>query len=141
MAWRPFNWGSRGPYFDTGGGIYVAQVLIPQAVQINLRGSTQTGNELMHVFGAITPASPVTYDDCLAVATAVASWASVTGGIRGIIPNVTQVNDVVVTARDVVEGPQATLPINTLGTRSGDPAPGSITFALKKAGNRAARWA
>jgi hypothetical protein len=110
-------------------------------VQINLRGEDTTGNELMHVFGAAVAVGPVTLTDTDAIAGIVANWASTAGGILELIPTTFNILDVVCTARDVIEGPQTTLPIGVPGTRAGDPAPGSITLALKKAGVVAARWA
>lgn len=139
MAWRAFNWGSRGPHWDAGNGVYVAQVLIPNGIQVNLQGNDTTGNELLHVFGAFSETSPITYDDCLAVANAVASWA--TSSLKPLIPTTFAIRQVIATARDVLEGPQAQVGIAIAGTRSGDPNPGNVTLALKKAGVVAARWA
>jgi hypothetical protein len=141
MAWTLFNWGSRGLHYNAGNGVYVAQVLIPRAMQINLRGFDTYGNELLHVFGAVVASGAVGFSDCDAVAIAVANWASTSGGLKELIPTTFEIVDATVTARDVLNGPQATRIVGAVGTRAGDAAPGSVTLALKKAGEIAARWA
>lgn len=119
----------------------MAQVLIPRGIQINLRGEDDQGNELLHVFGAAVESGPVTYDDCSGVAGIVGNWAITSGGLKELIPTSFSILEVVATARDVVEGPQATLPVFSNGTKTADRLPGNSTLALKKAGIIAARWA
>lgn len=134
MAWRLFNWGSRGPHYDAGLGVYVATILIPQAAQISLFGHTQDGALLMHSFHVRAPHTPVTLSDVTDIAGNVASWAATAPGLKSLVNELVSIDRVVVTAIDVLEGPQHEIGINVGGTRTGNPTPNEVCLALKKAG-------
>lgn len=140
MAWRPFNWGSRGPAYDTGGGVYVATILIPSCIQVNVRGSTLAGEELLHVFDLISPTSVPSSADVIEAANMTAAW--VAANFIPYVRNVDTVDEIIATSRAVVNGPQHTIPVNLAGTRTtatGVQLPAEVTIALKKAPSRAGR--
>lgn len=139
MAWRLFHWGTRGFTYDTGGGVYVAFIPIPNCIQINLKGEDATGNELLHVFDVIKSGAPPVLSDCLLAANTVAAWWTST--FKAFTRTDLTANEVIATSRAVVNGPQATVIINQQGTRAGDtqPLPNAITVAVKKDAGQAGR--
>lgn len=140
MAWRSFQWGSRGLYYDTGLGVYVAHIFIPACVQVTLFGTDESGNELLHVFHAKTTNPLPTSTDCTNIATAVANW--VTGGthpFRGVVNTACEIVRVIAQSIAEFEGPFAEQVIGVAGTRTGTPTVGSLCAVIKKTGDHAGR--
>lgn len=138
MAWTLFNWGSRGPTWDTGGGVYVAFIPIPNCVQVNLKGHDEDGNELLHVFDVIKSGAPPVYSDCLNIALAVKGWVNT--DFKTYLRDDTHVDQIVATSRAEVNGPQATVGLLVTGVRATvNPLPSEVTVALKKSSLRAGR--
>lgn len=134
MAWSLFNWGSRGPHYDAGLGVYVATVLIPQAAQVSVFGHTEDGALLMHSFHVRAPHTPVTLTDVTDIAGNVASWCATPPGLQSLCHELVHIDRVVATAIDVVNGPQAEEPVGIAGNRAGVPMPSEVCLALKKSG-------
>lgn len=139
MTWRAFNWGSRGPTYDAGGGVYVATILIPHCVQVNLRGSDEEGDELLHIFDVISPNVLPTLSDCFLINASVQAW--INGSFKPFVRSVDNILEVIATSRAEINGPQSTLSVGLTGGRSpgGTPLPSGTTFAVKKSGVRAGR--
>lgn len=142
MAWTLFNWGARGPHYDTGNGVYVATVLIPHCVQVNIKGSLGTGEELLHVFHCSTTDAEPSSGDTDAIAGIVNTWATANWGPE-LVRSSDTIDQIVATSRAVLNGPQSTIGVGVHGGRDGaDGAialPASVTVALKKSTGLAGR--
>jgi hypothetical protein len=131
VAWRLFNWGSRGPTYDAGNGVYMAGIFINQCVQVNVQGIDGVGDELEHVFHVAVTNDLPTYDDCLAVADAVGEWYG--ANYIGILPTVIKGVQIVATSAAELDGPQATHDLAFLGGLVLlAPLPSSVTLCIKK---------
>lgn len=139
MAWRLFNWGSRGPFYDAGRGVYVATRLIPQCCQVTIFGHDVRLDELLHSFHVRAAHTPVTISDCEDIANRVATWADTVGGLKSIIHEGIVVDRVVATAIDVVDGPQFEVPSNVVGLLPTPGLPSEVTLSVKKNGFRRGR--
>ena len=140
MSWRLFNWGSRGPMYDTGGGVYVATLFTPQCIEVVLFGTDCRGDELIHKFDVRAAHSPPTLGDCDLVCTAVHNWC--TGGANKyetILSQQVHIDRVVATSVAVFEGPQSELAIGVVGTLHENQLPSEVTKAFKKAGDNVGR--
>lgn len=142
MAWRLFNWGSRGATYDTGGGVYVPVILIPHCVQLNIDGHTITGEELVMVFDVETTSALPTSVDVVDIAGAANDWVNSTF-LANLATDLTTVDQVVATSRAEVDGPQSTIYNGGLGLRGASLGeihlPNNVTIALKKSTGRAGR--
>lgn len=137
MAWRAFNWGSRGPYYDAGLGVYVAHVFLPGCIQATLFGeNTVSGQQYLHVFHADLLTTP-TPADVAFLANLVAAWA--TARYKSLLTSDVTMRRVVCTSIEAPNGAQWETSINVPGNRSGLQAPGDVTLALKKTGHTAGR--
>lgn len=140
MAWRLFNWGSRGATWDAGRGVYVATILIPRCIQITLFGHDKRGSELLHSFHARAEHDPPTLPDCTLAATAVATWASAgAAAYITLLHNDTFIDRVVATSIAELEGPQAEVIVGEIGTLTTAPLPSEVSLALKKSGTTRGR--
>lgn len=140
MAWRPFNWGSRGPHYDTGIGVYVATILVDHGIQVTLFGHDTRNGELLHVFHVFASAAHPTATDCDTVCNVVDAWTdSGAHPLIGIIPPSTFVDRVVATSIAEVNGPQHEKAIGNVGTMGGHTLPSQNTLALKKGTARRGR--
>jgi hypothetical protein len=117
----------------------VAFIPIANCIQVNLKGEDATGDELLHVFDVIKSGAPPVFSDCVLAANTVAAWW--TSNFKAATRTDIRANEVIATSRAVVNGPQATVIINELGTRAGDaqPLPNAITLAIKKDSQQAGR--
>jgi len=143
MAWRLFNWGSRGPTWETDvTGVYVATILIPHCVQVNIMGHTDTGEQLITALDVFTDNAVPTITDVGNAANNTANWVN-DHFIPDLATDKQTVDQVIATSRAVVDGPQATAAIGAMGGRT--PAtgqtylPNNVTIALKKSSQRAGR--
>lgn len=117
----------------------MAFIPIPNCVQVNVRGETATGEELLHVFDVVKSGAPPVYSDVLAIATAVKTW--VNGAFKtNLVRDTDFVNEIVATSRAEVDGPQASLSVIGNGSRAGTVyLPNEISIAIKKDALRAGR--
>jgi hypothetical protein len=143
VAWTAFVWGSRGPYWDTGIGVYVADRFIPECIQVNVFGRYAGLSDLEHVFHVRSPIVPPDYSTCFDVADVVRNWCSTT--YKALLPEEIRITRVVATAIDRVNGPQAEIVVAIDGTVLGDMMPAATTLCVKKAGTtrgrrRRGRW-
>jgi hypothetical protein len=103
---------------------------IPTAMEVAVRAETTAGQHIMWKFGAIKVAGGIAHSDCLAVANIVAGWI---GTDQAALCNTSvYFDDVVVASRETANPYVAELPVNTPGTRHGDPLPSSVTCAISK---------
>jgi hypothetical protein len=130
MAWDPFQWGSRGPWYHTPeDGIYVAHIFINNGIRAVLRCTGPGGQEFLHTFHARGPNSHPDFTDCQTVAQVVAAWWNAsyrnmtTGGVVG--------RDVVATGIDTVPASQATVVGLLAGTRLGEILPSEVSCSVK----------
>lgn len=140
MAWRLFQWGSRGLYYDTGNGVYVAHIFIPHGVQVTLFGHSQSGEELLHTFHAETVNANPDVTDCTNIAQAVHDWviAAVNGFHKLCHVNI-QFDRVLAQSIAEFEGPFAEVVIGANGTRTGTDLPSVLCMNVKKHSNTAGR--
>lgn len=140
MAWTLFQWGSRGLYYDTGLGVYVAHIFIPHAIQITLFGLDGRNDELLHTFHVSTVDPLPSGADCALAATTVHDW--VTGGVS---PFVHILGDTITVVRVVAqsiaefEGPYAEVAIGEVGDRGNPASPSVLTLNVKKHGDTTGR--
>lgn len=140
MSWRLFQWGSRGPYYDTGGGVFVPEPLVDHGIQVTLFGADEAGEELLHVFHCLAVNAVPDDSDVAAVAGAVRAWCTTsTDKFIDTLPDSVTVVRVVCTSIAEVDGFQAELLINAAGTRTDPAMPSDICAVMKKAGVRAGR--
>lgn len=134
MAWRAFNWGSRGPHYEVLPGVYVAALYIPKCIQGTLFAvNSTTGQQLLNVFDFEAPAVPVTAADCQAVDNMLVTWWVNT--YRHLCaPTVLAVRSVAV-GRDQIEGATWEVAMSTNGDRAGVAVPSEVTLCVKLAGN------
>lgn len=138
MAWRLFNWGSRGLHAEALPGVYVAAIYIPGCVQGTLfTENTQTGQQMLHVMDFQAPTVTVTAADCQAVCNMIVAWW-VTDYLGAAATNVRAVRAVAV-ARDQFEGATWEIAMSTDGIRVGTPNPAEDTLCIKLAGNNIGR--
>lgn len=140
MAWVSFQWGSRGLYWDTGLGVYVAHIFIPHAIQITLFGHDGRNDELLHTFHCATVDPLPSGADCAQAATTVESWVS--HGVSPfvhIIGNTITVDRVVAQSIAEFEGPYAEVAIGEVGDRGAGVAPSVLTLNVKKHGDTTGR--
>jgi len=138
MAWRAFNWGSRGPHYEVLPGVYVAAIYIPKCIQGTLFAeNTDTGQQLLHVFDFEGPTTPVTAADCQAVDNLLVGWWA--GTYRSVCATNVRAIRAVAVGRDQFEGATWEIAMSTDGTRIGTPNPTEVTLAVKMAGNNTGR--
>lgn len=130
MAWDPFQWGSRGLWYTTPEeGIYVAHEFIPNGIRVVLEGTDTTAQHMLHVFNVRGPNAAPDYADCLAAATAVASWWDTQ--YRNMVTSLIAGRRVVATGLNAVPAAQATVLLTTVGNRGATPLPASVSCGLK----------
>jgi len=140
MAWRSFNWGSRGPYYDTGLGVFVAHIFIPNCMQIVLFGLDADNEEVLHVFHARSTNPLPTIGDCTNVGNHVASWVTTgTHKFQGVVNSETQIVRVVVQSIAEFEGPFKETVIGVAGDRAGTPTVPSLCANIKKTSDHGGR--
>lgn len=133
MAWSLFQWGARGLYYDTGLGVYVSHIFIPNCVQINLFGHDVRTDELLHVFHVNSVNALPTLADCEAISLAVAGWiAAGTSFFTGVLNSEIFTDRVVAQSIAEFEGPYSERIAVHGGTRVGTPAPSVLTCNMKK---------
>lgn len=142
MAWRLFNWGSRGATYETDGGVYVASILIPHCVQITVKGHTHDLQQLLHVFNARTANALPDAADVAAINAQVATWVFTSFG-PDVVRDIDFVDEVVVVSRAEIDGPESTSSVLSAGGRGrslgGLALPNEVTLAVKKNTGRAGR--
>lgn len=140
MAWRLFQWGARGLYYDTGLGVYVAHDLIARCVQVTLFGFDIRGDDLLHVFHCQTTNDPPDSADCSAIAGVVTAWvAGGTNPFHGVINTEIHVTRVIAQSIAEFEGPFAEQAIGAVGTRAGTANPSVLCANLKKSSDHGGR--
>jgi len=138
MAWRLFNWGSRGLHYETLPGVYVAAIYIPRCIQGTLFAeNTGTGQQLLNVFDFEAPATPVTAADCQAVDNILVTWW--VNAYRALCGNTIRARRAVAVGRDQVEAATWEIAMSTDGTRGAAVNPTEVTLCLKFAGNNIGR--
>lgn len=134
-GWVFFNWGSRGPHYKVG-GVYVADFLWEDTLQINVYGHDAANNLLLNVFHVNTPTTP-TLADCEAVANLVVDW--VDGGYNNCYAETTSSDRVVVTDVSAINSWQAEQIVTAAGQLVGAPLSSNDTLAVKKSTGRRGR--
>ena len=138
MAWRLFNWGSRGLHAEALPGVYVAAIYIPSCVQGTLFcENTGTGQQILHVFDFQAPTAAVSAADCQAVANLLVQWWGI--NYRGWVATNIRAFRAVGVARDQFEGATWEIAMSTDGLRAGTANPSQVTLAVKMAGNNQGR--
>ena len=131
MAWRAFNWGSRGPAYETDiPGVYImAHEFYNNGVKVTFRGQNLTElQRVMHIFHVYTIATP-TVTDCTNIGAIFANWWDT--NYKNLVVADWLANDVVTTSMASVPGPQWDTTINLPGVRPGSSVPASVTLAIK----------
>jgi len=138
MAWRAFNWGSRGPHYEVLTGVYVSAIYIPKCIQGTLFAeNTDTGQMLLNVFDFEAGGVPVTAADCQAVDNLLVNWWGLQ--YRALCATNVRAIRAVAVGRDQFEGATWEIAMSTDGTRIGTPNPTEVTLCLKMAGNNIGR--
>lgn len=138
MAWRAFNWGSRGLHYEVLPGVYVAALYIPKCIQGTLFcENTDTGQQLLNVFDFEAAAVPVTAGDCQAIDNLLVGWWAST--MRAMCATNVRAIRAVAVGRDQFEGATWEVAMSTDGTRIGTPNPTEVTLSVKLAGNNIGR--
>src|SRR6185295_7117835 len=138
MAWRLFNWGSRGAHWEALPGVYVAAIYIPKCIQGTLFAeNTGTGQQMLHVFDFEAPATPVTAADCQAVDNILITWW--VNSYRHMCANTVRARRAVAVGRDQVEAATWEIAMSTDGDRGATALPTEVTLCLKFAGNNIGR--
>lgn len=137
MAWRLFNWGSRGLWYETDvAGVYVAHIFIPKGIRIVIQGEDLAAGEVLNVLHAAAP-GVVGYGDVLAVANGVQAWVS--SNYKNMFPAATSVLQVVATGIDQLNAPQSTNGTVVAGQRTGNALPPDLTMCLKSSTHSSGR--
>jgi hypothetical protein len=139
MAWRAFNWGSRGPHYEVLDGVYVAHQFIPQAVQGTLFAEhTPTAQQCLHVFHFEAPGATVGVADCQAVCNILVTWWN--GTYRNHVSDKVSARRAVGVGIDQFEGATYEIAMTTAGLEtSGILLPAEATAAIKYAGTNIGR--
>jgi len=135
VSWTAFNWGARGAQYRTDGGVIVPDVFIPNCIQVVVKGHTQEGTELLHVFDARSTHALPTSADVAALASAVEVWAADVF-CANLVRTIDHVDEIICTSRAELNGPEATVGVNQDGARAaslgGVQLPNEVTIAVKK---------
>lgn len=134
MAWRTFNWGSRGPHAEALTGVYVNMAYIPGCIQGTLFSqSTETGQQYLNVIDFEAPAPAVNVADCQAVCNLIIDWW--VNRYRNICHDGVRAIRAAAVARDQFEGATYEINMSTDGVRIGTHLSGQQTLKVKYAGN------
>lgn len=140
MSWVLFQWGSRGLYYDTGLGVYVAHEFIDHGIQVTVFGHGEDAEELLHTFHVSATAVLPDSTDCLAVANAVHGWViDASDGLNKLCHTGVEFDRVVAQSIAEFEGPFAELVIGSSGTRAGDHMPSLLCMNVKKSSDHGGR--
>src|SRR5689334_14688871 len=140
VSWVLFQWGSRGLYYDTGLGVYVAHEFIDHGIQVTVFGHGEDAEELLHTFHVSATAVLPDSTDCLAVANAVHGWViDASDGLNKLCHTGVEFDRVVAQSIAEFEGPFAELVIGSSGTRTGDHMPSLLCMNVKKSSDHGGR--
>lgn len=129
MAWREFQWGSRGLAWETDEeGIFMMHRYITDGIRIHVEGFDTGAGTVMHVLHALNPGGVADYSACLDVALATSNW--VESSYKNMFPSSRAVRRVVATAMNARDAAQAVIAVVHTGVRGGTASPNSIACAV-----------
>lgn len=129
MAWREFNWGSRGLAWETDEeGIYMAHRYIINGIRIHVEGTDTGAGVLLHTLAALNPGGVADYSACLDVALAVSNW--VEASYKNMWPSTRIVRRVVATGMNAPNAAQAVIAVTHTGVRGGTASPNNLACAV-----------
>lgn len=136
--WTLFRWGSRGLWYTTGvAGVFMAHIFIPDGVRVVVQGIGKDAVELLNVMHVKVPSGPPSYADCAAIANVFHDW--VVNFYKNMWTADSECQQIVATSTAAAPGPQASLPVNQLGTRTGTQVTNDVTLCIKLATHTSGR--
>lgn len=117
MAWRLFQWGSRGLWYETDVlGVYVAARFIPNTVRTVLGAQGPSGQQVLNTLHFFTAGIP-SFGDCHIINEFVSSWW--TGQYRQMVNGGFRMSTITTTGIDRFNSSQDVVPNTDPGLRSG----------------------
>lgn len=133
MAWRLFQWGARGLWYETDVlGVYMAHIFVVDGVRVVIQAIGGELTEYLNVMHVQVPGGvPASFGDVTAIAGVFLAWYN--GQYRNMFPSSLTGTQIVATGMASAPAPQALATGLLAGTRTGTQLPGDATLCVKLA--------
>jgi hypothetical protein len=139
MAWRLFQWGSRGLWWETDiPGVYMAHIYIADGVRVVIQAESSENQNMLNVIHARVPGGgPPGFGDVSTIASTVFDWFNTQ--YRHMFPSTIVGTQIVATGMNAANAAQRQIGLVLGGDRTGPQLPADATLCFKLATNSSGR--